>query len=1102
MNPPPELVRQIAKGNAVVFVGAGLSVPAGLPSWPRLLRSMLEWGLEHDVALPDRAGIETLIERGELLLVADLLRQRLGRADFRRCLKAIFDDPQPRPTAAHEILVRIPFSAALTSNYDRLLETAYTTRLGTLPKVITHRDGPELGAVLREDFYVLKLHGTLDRIDTIVLGQSDFREITHAQLALQQHLRTLFSMKTVLFLGFGLKDPDLRFVLDYLNVIYRESPGTHYALMISDSVSDLWKEAYDRYYGIKFISYRPSAADHPEVHDFLERLAAQVEAHREGGADSLASSGPSVRARATPGARAVDGREETGEPSASVGRRIIEKFALYLQELSEGVGLDLMAALKRLHPADLALTYLEWPSDRAGRQRALRALASMIDGEGRDGVLVRLFSDEIEVVLGAIDKLADQEIRSHAMLLAALALDAKTSRAVRQHAVTALSGFGVVAVEPILLVLGLREPSSEEVTIHLLRAADETVIAAIREALRSPRVVLRRGAAIAAGLVLHRVFVEPLREIVSDPVPDIAQRAKRALRRIVLAHGRLASFRPRKNRRFEIVGDGETGSKAKALALLADYLESGERKAPSILSMPYSLVVASSDFEETMRRADLGQGLDHFEASRVAERLCQVPLAADVEAALRQAPLWDLDRPLIVRSSSLLEGSLNCSLAGMYTSVWVPTAVSTERRLIDLRDAIRRVQASVWNDDVKEFRQRCNFSVADERMAVLIQTVVGRWVGQRYLPLASGLALSRNFYPWTPEGGRDAPLIRMVYGLGTRAVDRGPVAMISPGAGTLSEMLRDEEDAFVAGHDDFDFLRRDDAEVHSEGVTRAFEADGEWLRQIVEVIDGGRWREFDETAEVERRPKLVTFAPLLKSGRLGPKGAALRAVLREIEELFEIEVAVEFALSDESGSLGADGGGGLRFNALQVRPMETWEAGEQVDLPDVAPGELLVRSAAALGNAQTGDVHYLVSVLPKALSPQLGHRIQESIQMINQRLGQEGYVLIGRGWWGASFPGHGVPVRFGDISNARALVEVLSDLTPEPSLGGHLITNLIENAIPLLSVHEERGGFLNREWLEAQPEYLQYDAVKLIHVPSGVGIAVDGRKGKGVVYLR
>ncbi|MFX1555559.1 MAG: SIR2 family protein, partial [Promethearchaeota archaeon] len=279
---PDELIEQICQEKTVLFVGAGLSMRAGLPSWPDLLRQMLDWSEKRGVDLTNRAELESHIEDGKLLLVAEEMRERLGGEKFRTFMRETFQKLDLKPTDTHLLLPEIPFTAVLTSNYDTLLESAYTlAQSGEAPHVFTHVEYPELSAALRSgEFYVLKVHGTIDRIGTVVLGRGDYRKVMYANSAYRRHIETLFSTQTVLFLGFGLTDPDLLLLLEELRVAFKDYTGEHYALMSIEEADPIQCKGWQRDYGIQIIPYQATEG-HPEVHEFLSAISDKVAIEKE-----------------------------------------------------------------------------------------------------------------------------------------------------------------------------------------------------------------------------------------------------------------------------------------------------------------------------------------------------------------------------------------------------------------------------------------------------------------------------------------------------------------------------------------------------------------------------------------------------------------------------------------------------------------------------------------------------------------------------------------------------------------------------------------------------------------------------------------------------
>jgi hypothetical protein len=274
-----DLVEQISSGSAMVFVGAGVSLGAKLPSWQGLLQRMLEWGPQNGVSISktDMAELRNHIKRGDLLLVAEEMSERLTPEKYQRFMHEVFTETCPEPTAAHKLIAGIPFSLALTSNYDTLLETAFGESLNTRVTVYTHTDIFDLlGANSRKAFFVFKVHGDINRMTTVVLGRTDYRKLIHANEQYRRALQLLFSTRTALFIGFGLTDPDLLLLLEELRETFKGYLRTHYALMDTRTCSGIMRRRFEKDYGISIIPYTSSTNKHPEIETFLRKLRNQV----------------------------------------------------------------------------------------------------------------------------------------------------------------------------------------------------------------------------------------------------------------------------------------------------------------------------------------------------------------------------------------------------------------------------------------------------------------------------------------------------------------------------------------------------------------------------------------------------------------------------------------------------------------------------------------------------------------------------------------------------------------------------------------------------------------------------------------------------------
>ena len=276
---PDDLAARMAQGETVLFAGAGMSKPR-LPGWSELLERMLAWAGRQQISLAGAEdSIRDLIGRNDsnkLLLAAHQLRARLGENNFCQFIRQVFRDPQLQPGPIHRLLPRMGFAAILTTNYDKLIESAFPAAT----PCHTGRDYPELAGLMRErGFAIVKVHGDADRCESIVLGQADYRKAMFANESFRIFLTGLFTSRTVLFAGCSLSDPDLLLFLEELKFQLKGHLGTHYALMRTHGMNALERQDFEESYGIRILG-DDAREDHPDIGQFLADLKAAAPPRR------------------------------------------------------------------------------------------------------------------------------------------------------------------------------------------------------------------------------------------------------------------------------------------------------------------------------------------------------------------------------------------------------------------------------------------------------------------------------------------------------------------------------------------------------------------------------------------------------------------------------------------------------------------------------------------------------------------------------------------------------------------------------------------------------------------------------------------------------
>lgn len=281
MTPPADLMKAIADDRAVAFLGSGLSLAAGLPDWPGLLKELAEQAhASGQVTDQERTQLIEWAGQPDFLMLADALVNRLGRGNFVRFMKEKFGGDR-QPTEVHRQLAAVPFAAYITTNYDTLLEDAWSEVKRKRLEVFTHEDQSELRDPFRNRRpFLVKVHGDIHGPDSLVLGLQDFRKVIHENRAYSRFMEDVLSRYSIVFLGYSLSDPDVLNILDELVSVFDGVPGQHFALVDGARMTNLRAGVFLRNYGIQVVTYKKSAPNHPEVLEFVKALSAKAPAEK------------------------------------------------------------------------------------------------------------------------------------------------------------------------------------------------------------------------------------------------------------------------------------------------------------------------------------------------------------------------------------------------------------------------------------------------------------------------------------------------------------------------------------------------------------------------------------------------------------------------------------------------------------------------------------------------------------------------------------------------------------------------------------------------------------------------------------------------------
>ena len=556
---------------------------------------------------------------------------------------------------------------------------------------------------------------------------------------------------------------------------------------------------------------------------------------------------------------------------------------------------------------------------------------------------------------------------------------------------------------------------------------------------------------------------------------------------------------------FARIGEGSLGGKGRGLAFIDNLVKRHvefESFENATVTIPKTVVLCTDIFDEFMDTNNLYQValsdvsdaviLRYFLRAKLPDRLI------DDFFAFFDA----VKAPIAIRSSSLLEDSHYQPFAGIYSTYMIPYLDDKYEMLRMLSDAIKGVYASVYYKDSKAYMQATRNVIDQEKMAVILQEVVGTQYGDRYYPTMSGVARSLNYYPIGEEKAEEG-IVNLALGLGKYIVDGGLTLRVSPyhpnkvlQTSELEMALRETQTQFYAldlknagenfsVDDGFNILKLPVKEAEKDGALTYIASTYDLYDMVIRdgIYPGGR--------------KVITFANVLQHD-VFPLADILRLVQQYGQGEMRRPVEIEFAAKLNNDRTGT-------FYLLQIRPIVDCKEMLEEDLASISDEDTLIRSNNSLGHGIMDEMQDIVYVKTDGYSASNNQLIAYDIEKLNDEFLREGknYILVGPGRWGSSDTWLGIPVKWPHISAARVIVEAgLTNYRVDPSQGTHFFQNLTSFGVGYFTVNAYRNdGVYNQAYLDSLPAVHETKFLRHVHFDRPLIVKMDGKKNLGVVMM-
>jgi len=573
--------------------------------------------------------------------------------------------------------------------------------------------------------------------------------------------------------------------------------------------------------------------------------------------------------------------------------------------------------------------------------------------------------------------------------------------------------------------------------------------------------------------------------------------------------GTIVNFDPEfvsSNRFIVRMAKGSLGGKGRGIAFICNFIENIDFKKliPEMnIRIPATAIIGALEFDKFVEMNNLYDdiySLNDYDAIR------KHFIDSEFDEPIRQKLIEYLkvmDRPLAVRSSGLFEDSLLQPFSGVYATYLLPNNHEDLMvRYRQLETAIKLVYSSIFTDSAQAYFDAISYKIEEEKMAVVIQEVVGHHYNEKYYPTISGVAQSYNYYPISymePDDGFSVAAVGLgMYVVGGENAFRFCPKYPNLNAAALKDQLRDTQKEFYAidlTKSEFDMIADgEDAAIKKYRVREA-EKDG----TLEHSASTYSMENDDLIPGVQGKgPKVIDFANILKYNHL-PLADSLSLLLKLFKEAMGSPVEIEYAIDIEPAENSLP-----TLYLLQIKPLIRMEERVEVDIESVSDDKVFMYAERGMGNGKIKDIRDVVYVDPGKFDKLKTKQMAQEINEINHKLDAEhaDYILIGPGRWGSRDPFTGIPVLWSNISKAKIIIEMgLPDFPLDGSLGSHFFHNVTSMNVGYFSVpHKSRNSKLKMESLEEQEVINETEFIKHVRFKRPLSVFMDGRERKALIH--